>query len=76
MVVELSYFEGLRGREIAELLGVPESTVRTHLERGRKRLVKITRELAENPALAESTISGLSTWVEDIRQNIGLTPDS
>ena len=74
--LEAMRIEGLRGLEIAELLGVPESTVRTHLERGRKRLVKITRELAENPALAESTISGLSTWVEDIRQNIGLTPDS
>ncbi|MCB9750939.1 MAG: sigma-70 family RNA polymerase sigma factor [Myxococcales bacterium] len=75
MVVELSYFEGLRGREIAELLGVPASTVRTHLERGRKRLIKITRELADSPELATSTISGLSTWVQQIRERVGLPPE-
>ena len=30
------------------------------------------RELANNPALAESTMSGLKTWVQQIRQRVGI----
>ena len=70
IVVELTYFEELRGPEIAELLGLPSSTVHTHLQRGRKRLCEILRELARRPGLAESTLSGLETWALEVRSKI------
>lgn len=37
-VLYLYYYEGYATREVAELIGVPESTVRTRLARGRHRL--------------------------------------
>ncbi len=70
IVLELAYFEELSGPQIAELLGVPGPTVYTHLSRGRQRLAKIIRELADNSALAESTVCGLETWARKIRANI------
>ncbi len=38
MVLILYYIEGFRASEISEILGIPASTVRTQLERGRKKL--------------------------------------
>ena len=36
--IYLFYYEGYATAEIAELLGTPEATVRTHLARGREKL--------------------------------------
>ncbi|MEZ4450252.1 MAG: RNA polymerase sigma factor [Nannocystaceae bacterium] len=38
VVLELMYFEGLSGAEIAELLGLPEGTIRGRVARGKQRL--------------------------------------
>ena len=38
IAMQLYYFEGYSTNEIAHLLGIPKSTVGTHLERARKRL--------------------------------------
>ena len=38
LAIHLHYYEGYKTKEIAELLKIPESTVRTQLERGRKTL--------------------------------------
>lgn len=38
MVLILYYLEGFRTGEIAQILGIPEATVRTRLKRGRERL--------------------------------------
>ena len=40
MVLILYYLEGFRTGEIAQILGMPEATVRTRLKRGRDRLAK------------------------------------
>ena len=42
--VYLFYYEGYSTREMAELLSLPEATVRTHLARGRARLKTILTE--------------------------------
>ena len=44
-VVVLREIEGMAHREISEALGVPETTVRVHLYRGRQRLRGILREV-------------------------------
>lgn len=40
MVLILYYLEGFRTGEIAQILGMPEATVRTRLKRGRDRLAE------------------------------------
>ncbi|MCA9689550.1 MAG: sigma-70 family RNA polymerase sigma factor [Myxococcales bacterium] len=70
IVLELNFFEGLRGPEIADLLGVPAATVYTKLRRGKERLTTLVREIAGDPVLAESTVIGLDTWARQIRAEI------
>jgi len=70
IVLELYFFEALRGPEIAELLGIPAATVYTLLRRGRARLDVLIGELGDSPALAASTVSGLETWAADIRAKL------
>lgn len=43
-VFVLRHVEGLSGREVADLLGIPEATVRTHLMRAREQLKKLLLE--------------------------------
>ena len=45
--IHLFYYEGYATAEIAELLGLPQATVRTHLARGREKLKAMLTE-AEN----------------------------
>ena len=70
IVLELNYFEDLRGPEIADLLGLPKATVYTHLRRGKERLAAIIQEIADSPQLAESTVCGLDTWALEVRGKI------
>jgi RNA polymerase sigma-70 factor (ECF subfamily) len=70
IVLELHFFEGLSGPEIAELLGAPAATIYTKLRRGKQRLAGHVGELTDDPALAESTVIGLDTWVRQIRAEI------
>lgn len=46
-VLHLYYYEGYSAKEIASLIGVNASTVRTRLERGRKALKEILKEADE-----------------------------
>ena len=71
IVLELSYFEGLNGVEIAELLGVPQPTVYTRLRRSKERLRDAMLELAESPELVEATMMGLQTWADRVRAEMG-----
>lgn len=70
IVLELEYFETLKGTEIAELLGIPVQTVYTRSRRGKDRLKTVMTELADNPQLAQSTIMGLETWAIEIRKEL------
>jgi RNA polymerase sigma factor (sigma-70 family) len=46
-VVELAFFEGLSYREVAEVVGCPENTVKTRMFHARRRLRELLPELAE-----------------------------
>lgn len=49
-MLELMYFEGLSGSELAGVLGLPEGTVRGRLARGKQRLrERVTALLARAP---------------------------
>lgn len=78
VVLELMYFEGLSGSELAGVLGLPEGTVRGRLARGKQRLRdKVAALLARAPGLAASstppvvTPEQLDTWAGELRRHQG-----
>lgn len=72
-VLELKYFEGLTGPEIAETLEMPEGTVRGRLARATERLRKVVEaRLMVGPSpRSEVTSEQLDTWAVDVRVRLG-----
>jgi RNA polymerase sigma factor (sigma-70 family) len=56
-VLELAYWEGLSGPEIADALGVPATTIRSRITRARDRLRELLATLEGDPA-ALATLRG------------------
>jgi RNA polymerase sigma-70 factor (ECF subfamily) len=71
VLLELHYWESMTTDEIAEVLGMPVGTVRGRLQRARKLLEQAMEQLAESPALLESTRTRLDDWVKDCRRHLG-----
>lgn len=69
-VLELNLLEGLSGREIGELLGISEGTVRSRMRLGLERLRTRVSELADSPNERKSTLSDLAAWARNIRAAI------
>ncbi len=67
IAVELYYWEELSTRELAEVLSVPEGTVRSRLARAREHLAKKMEELATGSSLAKSTIRDFERWAKSLR---------
>lgn len=74
-VLELQYWERLPVAEIAEIIGVPVGTVKTRLRRGRIQLEARMAELAETPALLQSTLAGFERWAQELRDHLGTRDD-
>lgn len=66
VVLELYYWEELPGSAIAEIVELPENTVRSRLRKGKQLLEKKMRTLAKNAAELESTLEDLEAWVRSI----------
>lgn len=68
VVLELMYFEGLSGAEIAAVLGLPEGTVRGRVARGKQRLRdKIAGLLAGAGVEASVAPEQLDAWAREVR---------
>ena len=70
ILVELHYWEGLAGPELAEVLELPEGTVRSRLRRAMARLRDELEVLAESRERLESTLSDLDGWARSLRGTI------
>ncbi len=68
MLVELQlyYWEGLATKEIAEVLGIPASTVTTHLARARERLRTELEVLTRASALRHRLLADVEGWVRSV----------
>jgi len=55
-VIELAYWEDLSGKEIAEVMGIGENTVRSRLARGRQMLREELERLTRSPERIASTL--------------------
>lgn len=66
-LLELYFWEGLTGAQLAEFLGVGEDTARTRLRRARLSVSDALKKLANSRALLESTLSDLDSWARSVR---------
>lgn len=66
VALELHYWEDLSGSELAEVLGVPEGTVRSRLRRGREELASLLAKLAPRAVDARGE-DELDAWVTSLR---------
>jgi len=57
LALTLHYFEDQRYEDIAEIMGVPLNTVKSHIRRGKERLAVLLA-----PALETSTVRGACWW--------------
>jgi len=66
VVLELYYWEELPGPAIAQIVDLPENTVRSRLRKGKQLLEKKMRSLARNTEELESTLEDLEQWARSI----------
>ena len=66
IALELTYWEGMDGPELAEVLGIPEGTVRSRLRRARELLEARMAELAADPGVLQSTTTDFDKWARSL----------
>lgn len=71
IVLELTYWEGMKGPEIAEVLAIPANTVRSRLARARDALRRALTDATRDPGLLRSTLADLDGWAESVRVELG-----
>ncbi len=70
IVLELTYWEKLTSPEMADLLGIPEGTVKSRVGRAREKLDEQLSKRAESPAQLETTPSDLDGWAAQLRAQL------
>lgn len=70
VLLELKSYEDLSLRELGEVFEVPTGTIASRVRRARLRLERVIRELADNPELAEETLTGVETYMRAIRDRV------
>ncbi|NVB41952.1 sigma-70 family RNA polymerase sigma factor [Pseudenhygromyxa sp. WMMC2535] len=71
IALELFYWEGLNANQIADLLGISHSAMRSRMTRARELLRAAMAEIAESRELLESTVDGLDGWAAQLRGQLG-----
>ncbi len=72
VALELHYWEELSGPELAEVLEIPEGTVRSRLHRGRELLqAAFERLAAESHAAPPESLDELDVWAKRLRDAMG-----
>lgn len=67
IAIELYYWEGMSTRELAEVLEIPEGTVRSRLTRAREHVAERMTELGASPEATHSTMDGFDGWAASLR---------
>ena len=66
IAVELHYWEGLSGPDIARVLEIPEGTVRSRLRRALEQLRAECERLGRDRIDLQSTLTDLERWASDL----------
>ncbi|HWB78969.1 MAG TPA: sigma-70 family RNA polymerase sigma factor [Nannocystaceae bacterium] len=64
VLLELYHFQRLTGPELAEVLGIPERTVRSRLHRAHEALRESITKVAESPELLASSWADFEGWAQ------------
>ena len=70
IVLELYYWEDMTAADLAEVLELPEGTVRGRIRRAKKLLEEQLVALTDDEAILQSTVSGLESWARSLRQKV------
>ena len=73
LILELYYWEELRARDLADVLQLPEGTVRTRIRRAKQLLEREIERAAASPELAKSTMCDLDEWARRVRKGLAGT---
>ena len=76
IALELYYWEGMRGPEIATVLDIPEPTARSRIRRGLEQLRRAIDDIHESPDVLASTIDNLERWAASLREYMGTGRDA
>lgn len=75
VALELYLWEGLSGKELAEVLGLSEDGARSRIHRAKAALKKQLEALADSAERLESTLSDLDGWAAGVREQAASAPD-
>jgi RNA polymerase sigma factor (sigma-70 family) len=75
LVLALHYVQGLRSREIGEVLGIPTSTVTTRLSRARDALRAEVEVLRAPAQVRRSLLDNLEAWARSLATLVEPAPD-
>lgn len=70
IVLELYYWEEMSASQTAEVLGIPEGTVRGRVRRAKQLLKEELSELAESPEELQTTMGNLEAWASALREQM------
>ncbi|MEM7154306.1 MAG: sigma-70 family RNA polymerase sigma factor [Myxococcota bacterium] len=70
IVLELHYWESMSTRELAEVMEIPQGTVKSRLRRAREMLEVAMSEISDSQSELRSTLDNLDRWVAGIRANL------
>ncbi len=68
--LELFYWEEMDAREIAEVMGISHSAMRSRLAKARELLREAMAQLAETPEVLASTLDNLAQWASQVRSGL------
>ena len=70
IILELYYWEGLSGPEVAELLGISLTAMRSRLHRAKQELLEQLQSLSSSTDVLASTLSDLDGWAVALRRRL------
>lgn len=73
-ILELYYWERMTGPQLAEVLGVPEATVRGRIRRAKALLTAEVNHLQRSPIRLPTTTTDIDAWASSVRGRV-LPPD-
>jgi RNA polymerase sigma-70 factor, ECF subfamily len=78
ILIALHYVQGLRSREIGEVLEVPTSTVTTRLQRAREALKTKVESMRAKPEVRDAVVADLDHWTQTLTSVVlgAAEPDS
>ena len=71
IALELFYWEELNAAQIAAILDISHSAMRSRLAKARALLRDAMAEVAQSRAVLESTLDGLDRWAGELRDQLG-----